>query len=129
MNDTTTRCPHCGAGINTVIGSMFNCGNPCAFGTPLRRTTLCREREKSQKLEAEVAELREALEIANRSADDQMFQKRKAEAEVARLQANLRRAIEIAEEFKECIAATFLAGPKSVRRCAEIDAIKASANL
>ncbi len=34
---------------------------------------------------AEVADLKQALEIANRSADDQMFQKREAESEVERL--------------------------------------------
>ena len=33
--------------------------------------------------------LHEALEIANKSADDQMFQKREAEAEVARLREEL----------------------------------------
>jgi len=41
--------------------------------------------EKFDELMVEIVALREQVEIANKSADDQMFQKRKAEAENAAL--------------------------------------------
>jgi len=52
-------------------------------------------------LEAEVADLKQALEIANRSADDQMFQKREAEAEVEKLCRELAEARSLIIESKK----------------------------
>lgn len=61
---------------------------------------LCEESEqRAEPAEAEVADLKQALEIANRSADDQMFQKREAEAEVERLKLQRDRALEIAADY------------------------------
>jgi dsDNA-specific endonuclease/ATPase MutS2 len=46
--------------------------------------------EKFDELMVEIVDLREQVEIANKSADDQMFQKRKAEAENAALRKQLK---------------------------------------
>jgi hypothetical protein len=51
--------------------------------------------EKFDELMVEIVTLREQVEIANRSADDQMFQKRKAEAENATLRNALSRLVEV----------------------------------
>ena len=73
MNDTTTRCPHCGAEKRespSEVGDFFECESFQTWESTRRelgflnnRTKLCREREARQKLEAEVERLRELLEI------------------------------------------------------------------
>lgn len=63
-----TQCPHCGAEPRDIYpdSTQYHCFT--WVGATLDRTDLCRERAKSQKLEAEVerlrANLRRAIEIA-----------------------------------------------------------------
>ena len=73
--------------------------------------------------------LHEAIEIANKSADDQMFQKREAEAEVERLRELLNRAIKISEEIRDLPAYIEFDGNAENRlykkACKEIEGLKA----
>ena len=76
----TDACPHCGAGIYAPLGNgdgttYWLCGSELVVEWGVSRSADCYEKELAISLENQV----------------------KAQAEVARLQANLRRAVEIAE--------------------------------
>lgn len=89
---TTTDTPrtdayYAGKGCECSANNRSECGCDVDWTDP-----------RIYELQAEVADLKQALEIANRSADDQMFQKREAEAEVERLQSTMRSFIDFMDE-------------------------------
>lgn len=69
---------------------------PMVFARELKAELACEKEnrnhliEKGAKLETELAAAKECVAIANRSADDQMHQKREAQTELARLRAELK---------------------------------------
>ena len=71
--DTPNSCPHCAAKCFTVV--EWECGTTPILDGDTHRSPLCREREKSQKLEAEVERLRRivgrVIKIAEEFWDNQ----------------------------------------------------------
>ena len=57
----TDACPHCGSPRISPLCAYFTCEADTTQRDEDKRTHLCREREKSQKLEAEVERLRAAM--------------------------------------------------------------------
>jgi hypothetical protein len=72
MTDTprTDACPHCGSPRISPLCAYFTCKADTTQRDEDKRTHLCREREKSQKLKAEVERLRSQLERAVEIADE-----------------------------------------------------------
>lgn len=75
MNDEITdtprpdACPHCGSGIYALLGlgdetTYWQCDSDLNSEGSVIRSELCREREKSQKLEAEVERLTDRMKKA-----------------------------------------------------------------
>ena len=66
----TDACPHCGSPRISPLCAYFTCKADTTQRDEDKRTHLCREREKSQKLEAEVERLKELVMEAARKGDE-----------------------------------------------------------
>ena len=85
----TDACPHCGSPRISLLCAYFTCEADTTQRDEDKRTHLCREREKSQKLEAEVERLKELV-------NESIFEKSNLSIALVNCQADLRRAIHVA---------------------------------
>ena len=88
----TDACPHCGSPRISPLCAYFTCVADTTQRDEDKRTHLCREREKSQKLEAEVEELTNKYFDMEAACADHM-------EEVERLKELLNRAINEIEKI------------------------------